>query len=151
MGGKPVQKAKLVSLFQAEFERCKVQKGEKTIVLSGERARPGYAEAAAEALQNIGASVFEMRPPAPRSTSGKGKPSVETVGLTPVSGNDIAIETLKLADFVVDLVMLLHSPEQVEILESGTRILMVIEPPEVLNALLRPRSFARSSRRKLKS
>jgi 2,5-dihydroxypyridine 5,6-dioxygenase len=132
MGGTPVQKAKLVSLFQAEFERCKVQKGEKAIVLSGERARSGYAEAAVEALQNLGASVFEMRPPAHRSTDGKGKPGVETVGLTPVSGNDIAIETLKLADFVVDLVMLLHSPEQVEILESGTRILMVIEPPEVL-------------------
>jgi 2,5-dihydroxypyridine 5,6-dioxygenase len=127
-----MRKERLQSLFQAQFQRCKVRPGEKAIVLSGDRARPGYADAAVAALQNLGASVFEMRPPEPRLVSKRGMPGVETVGLTPVSDNMIAIEALKLADFVVDLVLLLHSPEQVEILKSGTRMLMVIEPPEIL-------------------
>jgi len=49
-----------------------------------------------------------------------------------VTGQRLALETLKQADFVVDLMLLLHSPEQVQILESGTRMLLVVEPPELL-------------------
>ena len=46
---------KLVALFQQEFERCKVSKGESAIVLSGERSSPAYAKAA---LQAIAANPF---------------------------------------------------------------------------------------------
>lgn len=127
-----MQQDKLVSLFQTEFERCKVRKGEKAIVLSGELGRPEYAKAAMEAIRNVGADVFEMRTPALRPSDIPVEAGSRIVGLTPISGNRLAIETLKQADFVVDLVLLLHSHEQVEILNSGARMLMVVEPPEVL-------------------
>lgn len=131
-----MQQDKLVSLFQAEFERCKVRMGEAAVVLSGESGRPEYAKAAMEAIRNLGANVFEMRTPALRTSDVPGKPEVSIVGLTPISGNRLAVETLKQADFVVDLILLLHSPEQVEILKAGTRILMVVEPPEILERAL---------------
>jgi 2,5-dihydroxypyridine 5,6-dioxygenase len=54
------------------------------------------------------------------------------VGKTPLSGNTAAIAALKASDIVIDLMVLLFSPEQVEIMESGTRILLAAEPPEVL-------------------
>lgn len=123
---------KLVALFQAEFERCKVTKGENVVVLSGERSRPGYGQAAMEAVRNLGAGVFEMHTLGIRAEEVSAGKKDAIVGLTPISGNRLAIETLKQADFVVDLVFLLHSPEQSEILEANTRILLVVEPPEIL-------------------
>jgi 2,5-dihydroxypyridine 5,6-dioxygenase len=132
-----MQHEKLVALFHAEFERCRVSKDESVVVLSGERSRPGYAKAAMEAIRNLGASVFEMHTLGVRPSdvpAGHKKDGI--VGLTPIAGNRLAIETLKQADFVVDLVFLLHSPEQGEILAAGTRILLVVEPPDVLQRTL---------------
>jgi 2,5-dihydroxypyridine 5,6-dioxygenase len=131
-----MQRDKLISLFEAEFERCNVRKGETAIVLSGERSRPAYAEAAMEAIRNLGANVFEMRTLGIRPSDVPVGKKDGIVGLTPISGNRVAIEALKAADFVVDLVFLLHSPEQVEILKAGTRILLVVEPPEILERQL---------------
>lgn len=120
----------LISLFEAEFERCNVKKGEHAVVLSCDRSQPGYARAALAALQNRGAKVFEMHTLVPQNRKDG------SVGQTPISGNQVAIDALKAADFVVDLVFLLHSPEQSEILAAGTRILLVVEPPDVLERQL---------------
>ena len=117
---------KLVKIFQAEFKLCKVTADESAIVLSCERSQEGYATAALQALLNLGAKAFELRTVTPL---GRKEGSVSN---TPVAGNRIALDALKSADFVVDLVFLLHSAEQAEILEAGTRILLVIEPPSVL-------------------
>ena len=43
-------------------------------------------------------------------------------------GNELAIETLKQANLVIDLVFLLHSSEQVEIQRAGARMLLVMVP-----------------------
>lgn len=117
---------KLVKLFQAEFELCGVTADESAIVLSSEQSREGYAAAALQALINLGAKAFELRTMMPPRRK-KG-----SVGNTPIEGNRIALDALKAADFVVDLVFLLHSVEQAEILATGTRILLVVEPPSVL-------------------
>jgi 2,5-dihydroxypyridine 5,6-dioxygenase len=52
--------------------------------------------------------------------------------LNPLTGNQPAIEALKRADLVIDLVFLLFSREQLDIQAAGTRILLVVEPLEVL-------------------
>jgi 2,5-dihydroxypyridine 5,6-dioxygenase len=54
------------------------------------------------------------------------------VGTTPLTGNRPAMEMCKASDIVLDLMLLLFSPEQAEILESGTKILLAVEPPEIL-------------------
>lgn len=123
---------KLVALFQKEFERCKVRPGENAIVLSGERSSPAYAHAALQAIRNLGAFGFQMHMPPPIPADKPDAKEGSYVGVTPVTGQRLAVETLKKADFVVDLMLLLHSPEQVEILQAGTRMLLVIEPPDIL-------------------
>lgn len=124
----------LTNLFQTEFERCKVRKDESVVVLSSDRSRPEYVGAALQAMRNIGAQVIQLHVPARSQARGEGKEPI--VGLTPISGNRAAIEALKNADFVVDLILLIHSLEQVEILKAGTRMLLVIEPPEILERLM---------------
>jgi 2,5-dihydroxypyridine 5,6-dioxygenase len=65
------------------------------------------------------------------------------VGTTPLTGNRPAMEMCKASDIVLDLMLLLFSPEQAEILESGTKILLAVEPPEIWRAWCRPRRTAR--------
>jgi len=134
--GSDMQHEKLVDLFQREFNRCKVKGGETAIVLSGERSRPEYARAALQAIRNLGAQAFQMHMPSLLAEERPDAKEGTFVGLTPVTGQRLAVETLKQADFVVDLMMLLHSPEQVEILQAGTRMLLVIEPPEILERMM---------------
>lgn len=129
-----MQHAELTALFQKEFALCKVGKGETAVVLSGERSSPAYAAAALQAIRNLGAQVFQMHLPAPVVPPDAKEGTY--VGLTPLTGQRVAVETLKKVDFVVDLVFLLHSPEQGEILEAGTRILLIVEPPEILARML---------------
>ncbi|MGI4982742.1 MAG: 2,5-dihydroxypyridine 5,6-dioxygenase, partial [Janthinobacterium lividum] len=47
-----------------------------------------------------------------------------------------AIAALKASDLVLDLMTLLFSPEQHDILKSGTKILLAVEPPEILARLV---------------
>ena len=56
-------------------------------------------------------------------------------GKTTLAGNRPAIEALKGADIVIDLMFLLFSEEQLEITNSGTRMLLVMEPLEVLTRM----------------
>jgi 2,5-dihydroxypyridine 5,6-dioxygenase len=131
-----VEQEKLVALFQQEFDRCKVRRGETAIVLSGERSSSAYAQAALRAISNLGAHAFQMHMPTLRPEERPDAKEGTFVGLTPVTGQRLAVETLKKADFVVDLLLLLHSPEQVEILQAGTRMLLVVEPPEILERMM---------------
>jgi len=128
-----MQSEKLIRLFQTEFERCKVRTDESVVVLSSDRSRPEYVGAALQAVKNMGAQVMQLHVPGPIRRS-EGKEAI--VGLSPISGNKAAIEALKNADFVVDMMLLIHSLEQVEVLKSGTRMLLVMEPPEVLERLM---------------
>ncbi|WP_321291488.1 2,5-dihydroxypyridine 5,6-dioxygenase, partial [Alcaligenes phenolicus] len=58
--------------------------------------------------------------------------SLAYLGTTPLTGNEAAIAALKASDLVLDLMTLLFSPEQIDILKSGTKILLAVEPPEIL-------------------
>lgn len=123
---------KLVHLFEEQFVRCKLSPEESVVVLSGQASPTEYVQAALVAAQNLGCRPFQLHIPATRTTVGES--ALEQVGTTPVTGLSAAMACLKAADFVVDLLLLLHSPEQVEILNSGTRMLLVLEPAEVFDA-----------------
>jgi 2,5-dihydroxypyridine 5,6-dioxygenase len=53
-----------------------------------------------------------------------------------LTGHRSGVEILKKAGILIDLVGLLHSPEQLEIQKAGTRVLMVVEPPDILARML---------------
>jgi 2,5-dihydroxypyridine 5,6-dioxygenase len=114
----------------------RVKPGETVCVLTGAASNERNFRAAMRASQELGCTTFQLHipPAAPIRTVGADRTSF--VGVTPLSGNRAAIETLKNVSFVADLMGLLHSPEQLEILKAGTRMLMVLEPPEILARLV---------------
>jgi len=111
---------------------CKVKAGENLVVLTGESSHPQNIEAAMRSALAMGAQVFRMDlpPKPPRGPAGGERTTF--LGVTPLTGNRLATDVLKQADMILDLMGLLHSPEQLEILAAGTRMLMVVEPPEIL-------------------
>ncbi len=122
----------LVDLCHYQLTCSGVHEGEKVIVLSQGAERLDYADAFLAAGQRLGARMYHMRLPVlPPLGSGW------QVGVTPLAGLPSAVEALMQADMVVDLMFLLFSKEQMAIQASGTRILTVVEPPELL-ARLRP-------------
>ena len=119
----------LISLFRSEFELCKVAHGETLAVLTHEQSRADYAEASLIAADALGATAFQLNLRTPSAQPGS------TTKTTALTGNRAAIEALKSADIVIDLVGLLWSAEQDEITAAGTRMLMIKEPAQVLKRM----------------
>ncbi|MBI3092431.1 MAG: 2,5-dihydroxypyridine 5,6-dioxygenase [Candidatus Tectomicrobia bacterium] len=112
-------------LFQAEFELCRMRLEESVVVVAGPRSNPAYVEASLTAAQALGARVFQVVLP----EGGGALPG------RPLAHLPLVVETLKRADMVIDHHFILHSPEQVEILQAGARMLLILEPPEILSRL----------------
>lgn len=108
-----------------------VHEGEKVIVLSQGSERLDYADAFLAAGQRLGARMYHMRLPAPLPGNG-----AWAVGETGLAANPEAVEALKQADMVVDLIFLLFSPEQMAIQAAGARVLTAVEPAPLLARLL---------------
>lgn len=109
---------------------------EKVVVLSQGAARLDYADAFLAAGQRLGAVMYHMRLPDPVTTA-----SGWRVGVTGLAALPDAVEALKQADMVVDLMFLLFSSEQMAIQASGTRILTVVEPAPLLARLMPTREL----------
>lgn len=123
--------AGMVELFKRELELCKVTPDETVAVLTQGEDSADYAQGFLAAAQLIGARAYQVNVPAPIAYGGY----AANVGKTPIAGNRPVIEALKAADIVIDLMFLLFSDEQNEVTQSGTRMLLVIEPLEVLTRM----------------
>src|ERR1700712_674999 len=104
-----------------------VHEGETVAVLSRGAERGEYADAFLWAAQQLGASTYHMRLPAPASAKG-----AWAVGESGLGTNPLAVQALQAADMVVDLTFLLFSKEQFAIQDAGTRILTVVEPAPLM-------------------
>jgi 2,5-dihydroxypyridine 5,6-dioxygenase len=121
--------ADLLSLFTKELQLCKVHEGEVFTVLSAGNEKPEYAQAFMVAAQGLGATAFHVN-------VARTQPIVAGVqGRHPLAGNQPAIDTLKKADIVIDLMGLLFSKEQAEIQAAGARVLRVMETVDVLKQM----------------
>ena len=119
------QDSELVAMFESVLRLCNVQTNETLVVLTEGGDRAAYASAYLAAAEELGAHAFQVNVPMLPIQNGADARS----GLT---GNTPAIETLKSADIIIDLMGLLWSQEQLEILAAGTRMLMSREPPEIV-------------------
>ncbi|MCT9116081.1 2,5-dihydroxypyridine 5,6-dioxygenase [Cupriavidus gilardii] len=128
----------LLALFRRELELCKVHQGETMAVLSGPGTRPDYVAAFIAAGQQLGAEVFHLNLPQPVTAFRQTPTTAQGAlwGITPLTGHRSGVEILKRADILIDLIGLLHSPEQLDIQKAGTRVLMVVEPPDILARML---------------
>jgi len=118
----------MVELFRRELELCEVKSGERIGILSEDRIRIDYAEAFLAAAQDLDADPFHLNIlKRPGSFPGPGNS---------LRGHQAAINALKNTDLVIDLVGLLWSQEQTAITSAGPRMLLVVEPFEVLSRML---------------
>lgn len=127
----------MVMTFQAELELCGVGPGTLVAALSEGDIRTDYAQATLTAARMLGAEAFHMN--LPLRSAGR----FDAVGKGPMEGNQAVVDMLKKADIVLDFIGLLFSHEQNEILASGTRMLMVLEPLHVLKQLAPSRDLRR--------
>jgi len=123
----------MMTLFRKELELCGVTEGTKVTVLSEVGRSEDYVTASMLAARNLGAQVFNLSLLPTTGLSPEEKTG--NVGVTALAGNQTAIDALKSADLVIDLMFLLFSKEQLEIQAAGTRVLLVAEPFEVLARL----------------
>jgi 2,5-dihydroxypyridine 5,6-dioxygenase len=127
--------SELVKLYGAVLDLCKVLPGEVLAVLTEGGDRAGDVDAYLAAAEERGAHAFQVnlrkRPPTPGVRAKQ----------TSLTGNSPAVEALKSADIVVDLVGLLWSAEQKQIQQAGTRILMSREQPDVIRRMFPTQSL----------
>lgn len=128
----PVSDYQMVKAWDAVLKLSKVERGQKVTILCGPHTHPQTLQTATIAAQAAGAVVtrIDLQPiNAEKATS---RDLMNYLGETPLTNNPVALAAMKNSDIVLDLMLLLFSPEQMEILESGTKILLAVEPPEVL-------------------
>ena len=131
MGSSSFSQPMFTDLCERMLRLCRLRPGESLIVLSQGQERVEYVDAFLTAGQRLGAKVMNLRLPYSSSAT-SGEVGVWTVGKTPLSGNQPAVEILKSADMVVETLFLLFSDELTEIQSAGTRILTCIEPVDLL-------------------
>lgn len=129
----PHQQDTLTRLCTENLRLSGVTEGQRVAVLSQGHQRLDYADAFLTAARRLGADAYNVR--LPDEQPGHVDGVVWTIGITQLESNRPAVEALMAADMVVDLMFLLFSAEQLEIQRSGTRMLLCVEPLDVLARL----------------
>jgi 2,5-dihydroxypyridine 5,6-dioxygenase len=122
----------LIKAWQQVLKLSKLEAGQTVTVLTSSATHPQTLSAALIASQSMGAVVNRLDLPPVNAEKALSRDSLAYLGTTPLTGNRAAIAALKESDLVLDLMTLLFSPEQHEILKTGTKILLAVEPPEIL-------------------
>jgi 2,5-dihydroxypyridine 5,6-dioxygenase len=114
----------------------KLQPGQSVAVLTSAATHPQTLQTAIIAASSMGAIVNRLDLPPVNGELAHSRDPLAYLGTTPLTGNRAAIAALKESDLVLDLMTLLFSPEQHDILKAGTKILLAVEPPEILARLV---------------
>lgn len=120
-----------IERFAEQFRACAVEQGETAVVLSETTSRSVVVETARRALESIGAAVVDVVVTTPANP---GPLPIRSTGASQaIQANPAAMAALTAAGFVADCTVegLLHAPELGQILDAGTRVLMISnEHPE---------------------
>jgi 2,5-dihydroxypyridine 5,6-dioxygenase len=126
----------LLQAWTQVLQLSNLRAGETVSILTSEDSNEQNRRIALMAAQQLGGIVTEIRLPPINAARSLSRDKTAYVGKTALAGNKPAIAALQTSGLVIDLMLLLFSPEQLQILESGARILLAVEPPEVLVRLL---------------
>ncbi len=126
----------LIDAWKQVLTLSRLKAGDVVTILTSDTTHPQTLRTALVAAGSLGARVNRLDLPPVNGEKAHSRDSLAYLGTTPLTGNRAAIAALKESDLVLDLMTLLFSPEQHEILESGTKILLAVEPPEVLARLV---------------
>ena len=126
----------LVNAWTRVLTLSRLKKGEVVTILTNADTHPQTLMAATMAAQGFDVKLNRLDLAVMNGEKSLSRDRLAYVGATPLQGNAAAMAALKESDLVLDLMLLLFSPEQKEILDAGTRILLAIEPPEILVRLI---------------
>ncbi|OZI52133.1 2,5-dihydroxypyridine 5,6-dioxygenase [Bordetella genomosp. 5] len=132
----PVSDFEMVRAWQEVLRLSRLEAGQTVTILTSAATHPQTLSTALIATQSMGAIVNRLDLPPVNGEKALSRDALAYLGTTPLTGNKAAIAALKESDLVLDLMTLLFSPEQHEILQTGTKILLAVEPPEVLARLV---------------
>jgi len=132
----PVSDTELTLMFEHVLRNSKVDETQTVAVLRSHYSNDRIARAAMEAAIRLKAKVYGVELPSFNHPKAMGNDMTAYCGDTALTGNTAAQRALECADLIVDTMLLLHSPEQEQILKTGTRILLAVEPPEMLARML---------------
>ena len=119
--------------FRKELELCGVREGEGVAVLSEGGELDEYRHAFLAAAKDLGAEAEDVHLESAEALDANDR--LKQIGQNALSRSVEAMSTLKSVGMVVDLMVLLFSKEQIEIQECGTRMLLAVEPFEILKRL----------------
>ena len=122
----------LIHAWKRVLQLSKLQPGQVVTILTGADTHPQTLRCAINACADMGARLNRLDLLPVNGEKSLSRDSLAYLGTTPLTDNPAAIAALKASDLVLDLMTLLFSPEQHEILAGGTKILLAVEPPEVL-------------------
>ncbi|ARP95122.1 2,5-dihydroxypyridine 5,6-dioxygenase [Bordetella genomosp. 13] len=128
----PVSDHAMIEAWKEVLTLSRLQAGQTVTILTGATTHPQTLSTALIATQSLGAIVNRLDLPPVNGEKALSRDTLAYLGTIPLTGNQAAIAALKASDLVLDLMTLLFSPEQHEILAGGTKILLAVEPPEVL-------------------
>lgn len=128
----PVSDYQLIEAWKQVLTLSNLERGQSVTILTSSATHPQTLSAATIATQAMGGVVNRLDLPPVNAEKALSRDPLAYLGTTPLTGNRPAIAALKESDLVLDLMTLLFSPEQHEILASGTKILLAVEPPEIL-------------------
>jgi 2,5-dihydroxypyridine 5,6-dioxygenase len=122
--------ADLVPLFRKELELCKLRPDESVAIYSEAGARQEYTSAFAVAAGELGVAVVHVDLPL---QTGRSRDEIggRSAGMG-LASSPAAVQMFKEIDLLIDLAMILWTPEQREVMNAGTRILSCVDPPEAL-------------------
>src|ERR1700748_876623 len=128
----PVSDYQLIEAWKQVLTLSCLREGQTVTILTSAATHPQTLSAALVATQTMGAIVNRLDLPPVNGEKSLSRDALAYLGTTPLTGNRAAIAALKESDLVLDLMTLLFSAEQLDILKTGTKILLAVEPPEVL-------------------
>jgi len=128
-----VNPAKLVQLYRRELELCQVKKGETIAVVSDLATRREYIQAAFAAADDLGADIYEL--------CVNSLPSWTKVGVPTIGQCKGTLEAVCAADLVVVFHVPLFTRWLKDVMDGGTRVLMIIDAPDDLEQLMAPRGL----------
>lgn len=128
----PISDFAMIDAWKQVLTLSKLEAGQTVTVLTGAATHPQTLQTALIAAQSMGAIVNRLDLLPVNGEKSLSRDALSFLGETPLTGNHAAIAALTASDLVLDLMTLLFSPEQLDILKTGTKILLAVEPPEIL-------------------
>lgn len=122
----------MIEAWKQVLTLSQLKKGQMVTVLTSQDTHPQTLHTAKIALAGFGVTIAQIHLDPVNAEKSLSRDSLAYLGKTPLTNNPAAFAALKASDLVLDLMTLLFSPEQHEILANGTKILLAVEPPEIL-------------------